>query len=505
MRSLAPKLLLAFLAVSLTVALLAAAITRYTTQKDFEALVLSNAQNNFMDRATTYYEATGSWRGFFESIIRRQNPQGGQQGQLQQPVGEIQNPPLGQLPAGQQPRQPGDAPPQQQQPPPQQPAQLPQQQTEPGNPTGTQPLTFALINTQGRVVVPAGKYHLGDFVPTEDIDGTIIEIEGETIGIVIPTGDIPSMAQREELFLARTNQSLLYATLGAMAIALVISLVLTRGLTRPLRELTSAIRHTAKGEFGRQVKVHSKDEIGQLARDFNQMSADLAHLSEQRRQMTADIAHDLRTPLTVIAGYIESMRDGVLKPTPERLETMHKEVHHLQRLVDDLRTLSLAEAGELSLNRAPIAPLGLLEQVKAAYQHAAGKKGIELTIQADPDLPRINADPDRMMQVLGNLVSNALRYTPEGGVISVSGQQSVVSGQPSVKFCVADTGSGINPADISRIFDRFYRVDDARNGEGGETGLGLAIAKSIVEMHGGLIGVESEWGRGTRFTIELPG
>jgi len=312
------------------------------------------------------------------------------------------------------------------------------------------------------------------------------------------------MAQREELFLARSNQSLLYATLGAMAIALVISLVLSRGLTRPLRELTTAIRHTAKGEFGRQVTVHSNDEIGQLARDFNQMSADLAHLSEQRKQMTADIAHDLRTPLTVIAGYIESMRDGVLKPTPERLETMHNEVHHLQRLVEDLRTLSLAEAGELSLNRAPITPQGLLEQVQAAHQHAAERKGIHLAIQAAPDLPLINVDPDRMMQVLGNLVSNALRYTPEGGNIAVSGEQGAVSDRPSVKFSVADTGTGINPTDISRIFDRFYRVDDARNGEGGETGLGLAIAKSIVEMHGGEIGVESELGRGTRFTVALP-
>ena len=499
MRSLAPKLLLAFLAVSLTVALLAAAITRYTTQIDFEELVLSNAQNNFIDRATTYYEITGSWQGFAASIFRRQNQQGELPGQFQPPVGDLQNPP-----AGQMTRQPGQNPPQQQ-PLPQQPAQQPPQQDPFDNPITIQPLTFALIDTNGRVVVPAGEYRRGEIYTFEDLtDGTTIEVDGVTVGIVIATGDIPPMAQREELFLARSNQSLLYATLGAMAIALVISLALSRGLTRPLRELTTAIRYTAKGEFGRQVTVHSKDEIGQLAEDFNQMSADLAHLSEQRRQMTADIAHDLRTPLSVIGGYIESMRDGVLKPTPERLETMHNEVHHLQRLVEDLRTLSLAEAGELSLNRAPIAPHGLLEQVQAAYQHAADSKGIDLTTQAALDLPQINADPDRMMQVLGNLVSNALRYTPEGGKISVSGQPSAVGSQRAVKFSVADTGAGINPADISRIFDRFYRVDDARNGEGGETGLGLAIAKSIVEMHGGEIGVESELGRGTRFMISLP-
>ncbi len=502
MRSLAPKLLLAFLAVSLTVALLAAVITRYTTQRDFERLVFSNAQNNFIDRATTYYQITGSWQGFAASIFRRQDQQGGLPGQqpqpAQQPAGNLSNPP-----AGQPPGQPAQQLPQQ-----------PAQQGAPSNAINTQPLTFALIDSRGRVVVPAGEYRMGDFLSEDEWEnGTAIEIDGQTVGRVIATGDIPPLAQREELFLERTNQSLLYATLGAMAIALLISLVLTRGLTRPLRELTTAIRHTAKGEFGRQVAVYTKDEIGQLARDFNQMSADLAHLSEQRRQMTADIAHDLRTPLTVIAGYIESMRDGVLKPTPERLETMQNEVHHLQRLVEDLRTLSLAEAGELSLNLAPIAPHGLLEQVQAAYQHAAERKGIDLSIHADADLPRINADPDRMMQVLGNLVSNALRYTPERGMVSV--QCSVSSNQLSLDsrqlntdhwllFTVSDTGSGIPLEDISRIFDRFYRVDDARNGEGGETGLGLAIAKSIVEMHGGKIGVESELGRGTTFTIGLP-
>jgi len=504
MRSLAPKLLLAFLAVSLTVALLAAAITRYTTQQDFAELVLSNAQNNFIDRATTYYQIKGSWRGFAESILRRQNPPLAQP----QPEGNLQNP----LPGQQLPQQ--------------QFQQLPQQREKPPlEQLETQPLTFALIDTRGRVVLPAGEYRMGDLLSDADLmEGTAIVIDGQTVGTVIATGDIPPLALREEQFLERINQSLLYATLGAMAVALIISLVLTRGLTRPLRELTSAIQATAKGEMGQQVRVRSEDEIGQLAQAFNQMSADLAHLSGQRRQMTADIAHDLRNPLTVIAGYIESMRDGVLKPTPERLETIFNEVHHLQRLVDDLRTLSLAEAGELSLNLAPVAPEALLKQIQAAYQHPAEQQQITLNVQAEPDLPHINVDPDRMMQVLGNLVSNALRYTPEGGEIAISGErrqrrakqaesgergtgsgeQSVAGRRSSVVFTVTDTGPGINPADIARIFDRFYRGDESRQGVGGESGLGLAIAKSIVEMHGGKISVESELGRGTSFMIALP-
>ncbi len=479
MRSLTLKLLLAFLAVSLTVALLAVAITRYTTQRDFAKLVLSNAQNNFIDLATTYYLATGSWRGFAETLPRRQN-------QLPaQPQGDPQNPPPGQPP--QQPPQPIDNP--------------------PGREAQTQALTFALIDTRGRIVVPAGEYRRGDVLSEDQLqEGTAIEIDGEIVGAVIATGDIPPLARREELFLERANQSLLYATLGAMAVAAILSLLLVGRLTRPLRELTAAIRHTAKGEFGRQVNVNSKDEIGQLAGDFNQMSADLAHLSMQRRQMTADIAHDLRTPLTVIAGYIESMRDGVLKPTPERLETIFNEVHHLQRLVSDLRTLTLAEAGELSLNLAPVAPEALLKQLQAAYRHPAEKRKINLSVTAEPDLPHIHVDPDRIMQVLGNLVSNAIRHTPGGGDIRI--QCSVASDQTSpgswLQVAVTDTGPGISPADITRIFDRFYRGDESRQGVEGESGLGLAIAKSIVEMHGGGIRVESELGRGSTFIIQLP-
>jgi len=357
---------------------------------------------------------------------------------------------------------------------------------------------------------------VGEFVPDELLSDSIdIEIRGEVVGSVITLGELPPLDQRELRFLERTNNSLIFATLGATAIAMIISLVLTRGLTRPLRELTGAIRSLPQGGMGQQVSVRTRDEIGQLAQAFNLMSADLARLSEQRRQMTADIAHDLRSPLTVIGGYIESMRDGVLQPTPQRLNAIHDEVQHLERLVEDLRTLSLADAGELSLNLASISPAGLLEQVQAAYQHAAERKNLTLATSANGRLPTFNADPDRIMQVLGNLVSNAIRHTSEGGKISVqcavfSEQVAFSSQQPfsrhpsSVIFTISDTGSGIPADDLPRIFDRFYRVDDSRHGGEGESGLGLAIAKSIVEMHGGTIGVESELGRGTTFTISLP-
>jgi signal transduction histidine kinase len=257
----------------------------------------------------------------------------------------------------------------------------------------------------------------------------------------------------------------------------------------------------ATGELEQQVVVRSRDELGELAAAFNQMSADLARASELRRQMTADIAHDLRTPLTVITGYLESLRDGVLQPSPARFDTIYNEAQQLQRLVEDLRTLSLADAGELPLNRQLVSPQELLEGLVAAYKHQAERQSIALHWQAEPGLPAINVDADRMMQVLSNLVSNALRYTPAGGQIALTAAQRGAG----VQLTVQDNGAGIAREALPHIFERFYRGDPARQQHDGESGLGLAIARSIVEAQGGTIAVQSALGAGTTFTIMLPG
>jgi len=236
-----------------------------------------------------------------------------------------------------------------------------------------------------------------------------------------------------------------------------------------------------------------------LAVSFNQMSADLARLNQARRQMTADIAHDLRTPLTVIGGYIEALRDGVLQPSPQRFETLYSEVGHLQRLVQDLRTLSLADAGELALNRQSIRPEDLLERIEAIYQHTAAGKGIQLVLENSEDLPEIFIDEDRMVQVLSNLMTNAIRYTREGMQITLASRLS----NEGVELSIKDTGEGIPQEAQPYIFNRFYRGDHARADENGETGLGLAIARSIVVAHGGNIRVESELGNGSEFIITI--
>jgi signal transduction histidine kinase len=292
---------------------------------------------------------------------------------------------------------------------------------------------------------------------------------------------------------------LLYAALGGLALALAFGIVLARALTHPIRDLTMAIRSMTAGQLKQRVAVTSRDELGELAAAFNQMSADLDRLQRSRRRMTADIAHDLRNPLTVIGGYIESIREGVLDPSPERLDAIQMEVKHLERLVEDLRTLSQAESGDLSLNREPVSPNRLLERMLHSYQSLADKQAIALNLDVEAGLPEIHADPDRLAQVLGNLISNSLRYTPSRGEIILGGRQH----GNSLILTVTDNGQGISPEALPHVFDRFYRADSART-RADESGLGLAIARSIVEAHGGTISAESAPGVGTTMKIALP-
>jgi two-component system sensor histidine kinase BaeS len=463
-RSLAFKLVLAFLLVSVAGAALSALFARWATQREFEQLLLEQAQGDFLISATAYYQANGSWQGVRE-YFRVGAVAGAPQRSGQQPSSAPPRPAVGDR-SVQQP-----------------------------------PYVFALVDAAGIVVMPAGPYRLGDHVLADELaSGVGVVVDGQVVGRALVTGESPPLATQEARYLARTNRASLFAALAAVVIALILGVFLARSLTRPVRELTAATQAMAQGKLDQQVPVRSQDELGELAASFNRMSADLARSNELRRQMTADIAHDLRTPLTVMAGYLEALRDGVLQPGPERFETMHHEALHLRRLVEDLRTLSLADADELTLNCEPVPPALVLEQAAAAYQHQAEQQGIDLRVQIDSQLPRINIDPDRIAQVLGNLVSNALRYTPTGGQISLGATQQ----GSHVLLTVQDTGVGMHPDELPHVFERFYRGDEARQGDGGESGLGLPIAKSIVELHRGTISVRSMPGQGTTFTIILP-
>jgi two-component system, OmpR family, sensor histidine kinase BaeS len=360
---------------------------------------------------------------------------------------------------------------------------------------------FGLVDENGIVLIANGpSYQAGDTIPAGMIsEGTPIIVNTKLVGTILTPPSRPHLNPEENLFLRRSTEALVYAVLGAMLVALALGIVLARTLIRPLQALTQAAQGIARGQLEQTVQVRSKDEIGQLAQAFNTMSREVASVNQMRRQMTADIAHDLRTPLTVIAGYVESMRDGVLQPTRERLSLIFTEIERLQRLVNDLRFLSQADAGELPLHVQAISPKTLLDHAAAPFLRQAEMENITLKVSADPNLPPVTVDESRMMQVFSNLITNALRYTPEKGTILLSA--SLVKDKLVIR--IQDNGSGIPEEDLPNIFNRFYRVDKSRT-DSSETGLGLAIAKALVEAHQGIIRVESRFGECTEFIIEIP-
>jgi signal transduction histidine kinase len=229
------------------------------------------------------------------------------------------------------------------------------------------------------------------------------------------------------------------------------------------------------------------------------MSAELSRSVNSRKQMTADIAHELRTPLSLILGHAEAVHDGVLPPSPENFEIIREEATRLEQLVNDLRTLSLADAGELSIQLQTVEPQRLIHEVASLYQYQAQQKNVTLELDVAPDLPTIEVDPGRMTQVLTNILDNALRHTPDSGRIILTAHEI----NDMVELSVQDNGPGLNIDDVHRIFERLYRADAARQRDGG-SGLGLAIAKSIVQAHGGQVSAESEPGSGLKIKLRLP-
>jgi len=449
-RSLTFKWVATLLLTSLVGVVLVGMFAYRTTVAEFDRLRVEQAQAIFVDQVTSYYQTHHSWAGL-ESWLHDQQSSAYGYGYSYQP----------------------DSPP----------VQL-----------------CALVDANGVVVIDSGSYLVGENVSSQQRDtGIPILIDNQQVGTVLLAAPPPGPDPREQSYLDRTNQALLIGAVGAGAAALLIGLLLSRRFLRPLSELTAAIRAMRHGDLSQQVQVRTHDELGELAQTFNQMSAEIHRANQLRQQMTADIAHDLRTPLTVITGYLEGLRDGTLKPTPERFTVMHDETLLLKRLIDDLRTLSLADAGELKLMVQAVQPRDLLEQIRQSFEPLAQEQQVTLQVQPDENLPTLQIDRERMTQVLANLVSNALRYTPAGGVVTLLARQQ---GQ-SVQLVVSDTGSGIAEDQLSNIFERFYRTEESRSQSQGESGLGLAIAKSIVEVHHGTITAESRLGAGTSIIITL--
>ena len=334
-----------------------------------------------------------------------------------------------------------------------------------------------------------------------------IRFDGKEVGALtvseVPVGAPPPFGIAEPAatrISGEVNRSLFWAGLGAAALGTLLVWLISRRTLAPLQNLGATARRLGRGDFSQRADDSGPTEIRELAQSFNTMAAELEEAEQHRRNLTADIAHELRTPLSNIQGYLEAIRDGLVQPTPETIDTIHDQAIHLSRLVEDLRLLARVESGDLHLEFTTASAEDLLQLSVEAVRPRAEAKGVDLRLDTGPALPPIQVDSTRLSQVIGNLLDNAITHTPAGGSVTVLAQEA----DGALEVVVADTGPGIAPEDLPRLFDRFYRADPSRSRATGGTGLGLTIARRLVEAHGGTIEVESTVGEGSRFTVRLP-
>ena len=330
---------------------------------------------------------------------------------------------------------------------------------------------------------------------------TPIVVDGATVGF-LATRPMPPLGEAHELrFSERQAHAFMTIALIAMVVSVLLALLMSRQLVKPIRALSDATRKLAAGGYDTRINTRSRDELGQLARDFNSLAKTLEQNEGSRRRWIADISHELRTPLAILQGEIEAMQDRVRDCTPERLTALHGETLNLARLVNDLYELSLSDIGALSYQKQSLDLRKLLEASVQAYREEFAGKGIELEFKSNRALPaRVFGDPDRLQQLFSNLLGNSLRYTDAGGRVQVS--LSARDGHAVID--VQDSAPGVAEAHLGRLFERLYRVDPSRSRETGGAGLGLAICRNIVEAHDGRISARASDLGGLRVQVDLP-
>ncbi len=355
-----------------------------------------------------------------------------------------------------------------------------------------------LVDTDGRVRYPPGK--VGHTWTDEQRSGALpLKVDGRTVGYLVPPMAGHAAASSRALF-QRLDWAALAAALTALALAAGLAWALSNRVLRPVHALTAAARQLAQGDLSVRVPESGDEELATLARAFNHMAQALQEAAETRRRLMADIAHELRTPLAVQQAHLEALQDGIYDLTPENLVPVVEQNRLLVRLVNDLRTLTLADTGQLSLERQPLDVRTWLPKVVEGFRAAAQQRGITLQVTVPESPAVVQADAARLEQILHNLLGNALRHTPPGGRVEVTATVDA----DAVRIQVRDTGPGLPPGEEERVFERFYRLDKSRTRASGGSGLGLSIARSLARAHGGDLTAANHPQGGAVFTLRLP-
>ncbi|RMF03844.1 MAG: HAMP domain-containing protein [Chloroflexi bacterium] len=454
------RLSLAFGLVTLTAVIIAALLANFQVSTDFRRYIMHNQmmESTLLPPLADYYAQNGSWAGV-ESVLD-----------------SVRGPGMGMG------RGSGNG-----------------QGQRQGAPQ------LVLADSDYRVVFAEnGAANLGSRLARNDLQNALpIQVNNRVAGYLLSTAPgaaNSALSESAQAFLEQVNRSLLQAGLIAGILGMVLGVFIARGLAAPLGRLATAARRIARGQLSQRVPEKGADEVADLARAFNEMAQHLEQAEQLRRNLVADVAHELRTPLSVVQGNLRAILDDVYPLDKEEIASIYDETIVLNRLISDLRELAQAEAGQLQLNLSPTELPPLLESTADLFRELAREKDIRVETRLAPALPPVQADADRLRQVLHNFLSNALRHTPAGGKITLAARPQ----NGGLRVSVTDTGSGIPAADLPHVFDRFWRADKSRTREQGGSGLGLAIARQIIQTHGGQVGADSTPGAGSEFWFTLP-
>ena len=360
---------------------------------------------------------------------------------------------------------------------------------------------YVIADLEGRVIADSMGELLGDQINTDlskPFAAFLID-KKPVLAYIVPL-ETYNLVTIESEFNSSVNRSLIIAIGLAGMVGLLLTYFLSRSILRPVDELIDAARAMEKGDLSQRVTVRGKGELGELANAFNAMAEGLTRLEQLRQNMVTDVAHELRTPLSNVRGYLEALGDGVVEPSPEMIASLYEEAMLLNRLVDDLQELAMAEAGQLKLVCQPVDICEVIDKAVLSLKSEAIEKEVDLGTDLQDDLPLVEADPERLGQVLRNLVNNAIINTPPGGEITI--QARTIDSQ--VEVSVQDNGTGISAEHLPYVFERFYRADQSRARSTGGAGLGLAIVKQLVEAQGGQVAIDSQVNAGTRVSFTSP-